>query len=943
MRRYLCLCFALAAIAAGCSRQYFKQIPEGFILTADNGGSVRLEVVTDEIIRVSSVPDNNFSKDESLIIVPQKHETQFEVREADGEFVLSTASLDVIVSKADGAVTFKDKEGRVYTSEAGRSFKPFKEGGKKAYSVRQIFDSPQDEAFYGLGQHQADEWNYKGKNEELYQYNTKISVPFIVSTRRYGILWDSYSFCRWGDERDYAHLGDVFKLYDKEGQEGALTGTYCHPEGDGSDNLIRREPAINQEYLVVPAMDKVQNAPDFNFAGSKVTFEGEIEPSESGVFRFLLYYAGYTKVFVDGKEVVPEIWRTAWNPNSHKFSVELKAGVRVPLRIEWKPDGGVSYCGLRVLSPVDDALQNQMAWWGEMQDQIDYYFIAADDMDGVISGYRTLTGKAPIMPKWALGFWQSRERYSTQEQLLSTLKEFRDRHIPIDNIVQDWQYWEDDQWGSHDFDASRYPDPKGMVDSIHSLNARFMISVWPKFYVGTEHFKAFDRRGWIYRTPVKDTIRDWLGYEQSFYDAYSEGARRLFWQQMNDKLFSLGVDAWWMDASEPNIHDCTDMNYRKAMCGPTALGPSAKYFNAYGLMNAEAIYKGQRSVAPDQRVFLLTRSGFAGLQRYSTASWSGDIGTRWEDMKRQISAGLNFAMSGIPWWTMDIGGFSVENRYFAAQQLFDTKGVENEDLKEWRELNTRWYQFGTFTPLFRAHGQFPLREVWNIAPENHPAYNAILEYSRIRYRMIPYIYSLAARTYFHDYTVMRALVMDYPDDIAAREVSDQFMFGNALMVCPVYKYKARSREVYLPEGGWYGNDGCYYEGGNRVTAQAPYDNIPLFVRAGEIIPTGSDIEWTGQDKSGYLCLNVYTGKDAEFTIYEDDGLTYNYEKGQYSVIPLNWNDNEGVLTIGQRKGSFEGMAAKRVVDVRFITPSSVRKIRIEYDGDAQDVRMVLAK
>nr|MCQ2137059.1 alpha-xylosidase [Bacteroidales bacterium] len=355
--------------------------------------------------------------------------------------------------------------------------------------------------------HQADEWDYKGRNEELYQYNTKISVPFVVSSRRYGILWDSYSFCRWGDPRDYAQLDEVFTLYDKNGEKGYLTGTYTDAKGV---QIIRNETSLAQEFLRTPQCDKVMNSiDDFSYQGAKVLYEGYLEPSQSGLFHFYIYYAGYTKVYVNGEAVTPEIWRTAWNPNGRKFEVELEAGVKAPLRIEWEPDGGVSYCALKALSPVDPSEQAKMSWWGQMQDQIDYYFIAAENIDGVISCYRKLTGKAPIMPKWALGYWQSRERYSSQEQVLSTLKEFRDRQIPIDNIVQDWQYWEDDQWGSHEFDASRYPDPADMVDQIHKMDARFMISVWPKFYVGTEHFNELDSKGWIYRTAVDEHVIDW--------------------------------------------------------------------------------------------------------------------------------------------------------------------------------------------------------------------------------------------------------------------------------------------------------------------------------------------------------------------------------------------------------------------------------------------------
>ncbi|MBQ2501756.1 MAG: DUF5110 domain-containing protein [Bacteroidales bacterium] len=950
MRKTAILLIAACLAAASCTSN-IKKSARGVTVKAGDGSTVKVEVVTDKIVRVTAVPAGaKFSAKESLMVVPQKHKARFSLEKLEDCARIGTQSLIVTVSLSDGRVAYFEPDGSPISSELQREFSPYEADGVSAWTVHQTFSSPEDEAFYGLGQHQAGEWNYKGKNEELYQYNTKISVPFVVSSKNYGILWDSYSFLRWGDPREYEHLNQVFTLYDKDGVEGALTGTYTPAprrrpgaQAQPVEPLVRREEAINQEYLVTPECRVVRNAPNFNFNGSHVVFEGEIEPRESGTFRFLLYYAGYTKVYVDEQLVVPEIWRTAWNPNSYKFAVDLEQGRRVPVRVEWAPDGGTSYCGLRVLSPVEDSVQGLMSWWGEMQDQIDYYFIKGDNIDQVISGYRTLTGKAQIMPRWAMGYWQSRERYSNQFELVSTLREFRRRGIPVDNIVQDWQYWDDDQWGSHEFNKDRYPRPAAMVDSVHAMGGRFMISVWPKFYTNTEHFKEFDQNGWMYQVPVKDNVIDWLGHPQSFYDAYAPGARKLFWDQMYDHLYPIGVDAWWMDASEPNIHDCTDMDYRKAMSGPTALGPSAQYFNAYSLMNAQAIYEGQRGVDPDTRVFLLTRNGFAGLQRYSTASWSGDIGTRWEDMKTQITAGLNYSLSGIPFWGQDIGGFSVENRYSSAQRIFDRTGQENEDLREWRELQARWHQWGVFCPLYRSHGQFPYREPWNIAPEGHPAYESIVAQDRLRYRLMPYIYTLDSRVWFDDYTIMRGLVMDFTDDPVARNTDDEFMFGDAFLVCPVCEYEARSREVYLPAGGWYDfSTGAYIQGGARITASAPYDHIPVYVRAGSIIPMGPEIEYTAQQQDGSLDIFIYGGKDGTFTLYEDDGLTYAYEKGAYATVPMTWDDASRTFTLGARQGSYDGMFKERTVRVTLTTPDGTDKdynAVIQYDGQEVSVKL----
>lgn len=946
-----------AWMLASCAGGSYQKTDNGIIVRVKQGNptdvrQVRLEVMGEKLIRVTATPEKNFSDRESLIIVPQTGKTPFSVDETDSTLSVKTREVIATVSKANGRVSFTDENGAPILQEDNRKFTPIEVEGKKSYTVQQVFASAgEDEGLYGLGQHQADEFNYKGKNEELFQYNTKVSVPFIVSNKNYGVLWDSYSLLRFGNPNDYSQLGELFKLYDKDGKEGAITGTYI-PADKRNETIVRREDSIYFEHLDRQAkLSKVINLPDgFPFMGSKVTYEGEIEPSETGLFRFILYYAGYTKIYINNEEVVPERWRTAWNPNSYKFAVQLEAGKRVPLKVEWIPDGYVSYCGLRALKPVEEAQQNKMSWWGEMQPEIDYYFVAGDNMDEVVSGYRTLTGKSQIMPKWAMGYWQSRERYKTQDEILGALKEFRTRQIPIDNIVLDWSYWPENAWGSHDFDAARFPDPKAMVDSIHAMNAQMMISVWPKFYATTEHYKQFDEKGWMYQQAVKDSIKDWIGpgYIGSFYDAYAEGARKLFWKQMQDKLYPLGIDAWWMDASEPNVRDCTDLQYRKDLCGPTALGPSTEYFNAYALMNAEAIYDGQRGVDPDKRVFLLTRSGFAGLQRYSTATWSGDIATRWEDMKAQISAGLNFAVSGVPYWTMDIGGFCVEDRYVKGQEEFNKFGRENADYKEWRELNTRWYQFGAFCPLYRAHGQYPFREVWNIAPKGHPCYESIVYYTKLRYNLMPYIYSMAGMTHFNDYTIMRPLVMDFTADSQVNNIGDQFMFGPALMAAPVYQYQAREREVYFPAGAdWYDfYTGKVVKGGQKATVAAPYERMPLYARSGSILPTGPDMQYSNEKQPSVITLFVYAGADATFTLYEDEGTNYNYEKGAYARIPFSYNEAEKVLTIGERQGEFPGMLKNRqfrIVKVdathaQGFDPDAQGEL-VNYDGKAVHVKL----
>ena len=951
-------------------------------VTADGPQVVRLQVINDHIIRVQATSEAELPEKKSLIIVPQKQKAAFSV--TDGNKVCVKAkNVEARVDKETGAVTFFDANGKQLLKEAkdGKTFKKFRvpdreigvdidkvsEEQRNGLSWRMLFDSPQDEAFYGLGQHQSEELNMKGLNEDLFQYNTKVSVPFVLSSKNYGLLWDSYSYCRWGNPDDYLQLGQAFKIYDKQGREGHLTGTYTDRSGR---RLVRDEDSIYFEYDC-PATSEIANRTEkggiknlpkgFRLNGSMVVYEGFIESPDSRQYHFILYYAGYIKVYIGGKEVVPERWRTAWNPNTYKFRHVMDKGKREQLRIEWRPDGDVSYCGLRASRACKD--QRRLSVWSEMAMDMDYYFIAGKDADEVISGYRTLTGKAPVYPKWALGFWQSRERYKTQDEVLENMAEFRKREIPIDNIVQDWNYWEEDQWGSHQFEQSRYPNPQAMIDSVHQMGGRLMISVWPKFYCNTEHYKELDKHGWMYHQAVKDGIRDWVGkgYVGSFYDAYDAGARKMFWRQMDEHLYtglskgsmfnvqSSMIDAWWMDASEPNVRDCTPMWYRKALSGPTALGTSTEYFNAYSIVNADAIYNGQRSVNPNQRVFLLTRSGFAGEQRYSTATWSGDIATRWEDMRAQMTAGLNYSMSGLPFWGMDQGGFCVESRYVAAQQMFNNSGIENEDLKEWRELQTRWSQFGTFIPLFRVHGQWPTREIWNIAPDNHPAYKSFVYYDKLRYRLMPYLYSMAGWVHLKDYTMMRGLIMDFNGDRNVKNIKDQWMFGPALMACPVGYYKARNRSVYFPKQcGWYDlYTGEHIEGGQSLVVDAPYERIPVFVREGSIIPYGPEIQYTDEKPAELITLYVYAGSNGTFQLYEDEGTNYNYEKGKYATIDITYNDASKTLSFGQRQGAFKGMLKERRFQIVYVTKEQPRELSFEplntvtvaYKGKAISVKL----
>ncbi len=938
------LSFVLLVLLPGCASESFERQSDGIVLHLRKSAStdpalLKLQVCTDDIVRVIAAPGGEFSSRPSLMVDRTEWApVSWQATQEGNEVVLSTSNLTVRVDSGTGALSFFDSTGRPLLQErkdGGKSITPAEVMGEQTYHVHQLFESPDDEAFYGLGQHQNDVMNYKGRDVDLWQYNIVAANPFLVSSRNYGILWDNNSLTRFGDTREYEPVS-VLSLFDDEGKAGGLTAEYFDGRDFRSPVLSRTEPRIEHRFI-----DVNDDYPDgFDLNRGSIRWSGEIEARDAGVYKLQLFSSSYTRMWLNG-ELVVDSWRQNWLPWTHNFKIPLEAGQRYPIKIEWIPEGG--FIGLGALPPDPTQDPAALSLYSEVGDQIDYYFVRGDNLDQVIHGYRQITGPAPMMPKWAMGLWQCRERYRTQDELLSVVREFRKRGIPLDNIVQDWFYWKEDQWGSHEFDAARYPDPVEMVKELHEqLNARIMISVWPKFYVGTRHFDEFKGPGWLYMRNVEKGQRDWVGpgYVSTFYDPYTQGARDLFWKQIDETLFPMGMDAWWMDATEPDIQSNLSEPERRLRMNPTALGTAARYLNTYSLEQSRAIYEGQMKSSPDQRVFILTRSAYAGQQRYGSATWSGDVASRWEDLKNQIPAGLNFSLAGIPYWTTDIGGFAVEQRFVRPNR---------QDLDEWRELMTRWFQFGTFCPLFRVHGQFPYREIFNVAPENHPAYQAMASYDRLRYRLMPYIYSLTGMVTHDDYTIMRALVMDFGEDPKVHDLGHQFMFGPALLVNPVTEYQARTVQVYLPaSNGWYDlKSGRYFEGGQTIEAAAPYSDIPVFVREGSIVPFGPAIQYSTEKPADPVRLMVYTGRNGAFTLYEDENVNNDYRNGAFSRIPLTYNERDRALTIGTRQGQFPGMLQQRTFEIVWVDREQPAALDFEaapatsvtYDGSEVVVRM----
>ena len=714
--------------------------PDGVRFTLLNG-VMRLQVCSDSIIRVRYSPAESVAAHPDLVVIKNHWPaTKWDIASSDESVVLGTAQIKAVVSRKDSSVTFQDASGKTLFQQTEVTMTPVTVNGEQTYHV-ELFSKlwGSYESFYGLGQHQAGVWNYRGETVDVSQDNTNIGIPLLLSSNGYGIFWNNASRSRFNNR-----------------------------------------------------------------------------------FLSALYLSS------------------------------------------------------------------------EVADEMDYYFLYGPEFDRIIAGYRALTGTAPLFGKWAYGFWQCKNKYNTQEELLGVAHKYRQLHIPVDNLVQDWFWWY--TMGEPVFDKARYPDPPGMVDDLHKNNFHLMISVWPYFRPGSKTYDDMDQRGYfIDRTKVQSFHPP----RMALYDAFNPDAQKYYWNLMDQALFKIGVDAWWLDTTEPETED------REAnilVTSKTHLGNGARYANAFPLLTTQGVYQGQRSESDKKRVFILSRSAFAGAQRHAAAVWSGDINSDWIFFKKQIPAGLNYSISGLPYWTTDIGGFVSGN----------------PDDPQYRELFIRWFQFGTFNPILRVHGTRSTNqnELWSYGPE---AQEVLSGYDTLRYRLLPYIYSVAWMTTSQGYTPMRGLIMDFRTDAHSATIGDQFMFGPALLVSPVTDPSVASRQVYLPQTKWYDFwGGGSFEGPKMMDAPAPIDKLPLFVRAGSILPMGPEKEWSTEKQEDPIELRIYRGADGDFTLYEDENDGYNYEKGVYATIPFHWDDAKQMLTIGERKGAFPGMLTVRRFQIVFV-------------------------
>ena len=584
-----------------------------------------------------------------------------------------------------------------------------------------------------------------------------------------------------------------------------------------------------------------------------------------------------------------------WNYRGESVDISQEnSNISVPLMLSSKGYG--IFWNNTSRSRFNNRFANYLYISSEVADVIDYYFLYGPDFDKIIASYRDLTGQAPMFGKWAYGFWQCKNRCKSQDEILGVARKYRELHIPVDNIVQDWFWW--NRKGEFVFNKN-YPDPKAMLDQLHGENIHLMISIWPFFEPGSANYDYMQSKGWFvdkfkYAKPPYHTDG------MAVYDATSPEARKFYWDEVNKGLFSIGLDAWWMDTTEPETEGQEEnilLNHK------LAAGSGNRYVNAFPLLDTQAVYQGQRSASDRKRVFILSRSAFAGSQRNGVTAWSGDINSDWLSFRRQVPAGLNFALSGIPYWTTDIGGFVSGSPVDPA----------------FRELFIRWFQYGTFNPILRVHGtrRPDENELWSYGPD---AQTILVNFDRLRYRMLPYIYSLAWKTTSDAYTPMRPLAMDFRTDVRAQNTGDQFMYGPAFLVNPVTDPGATTRQVYLPGAKWYDFwTGSSVEGGRTINAITPLDRLPLYVRAGSILPLGPDEEWSTEKAADPIELRIYRGASGDFTLYEDENDNYDYEKGVYATIALHWDDAAHALTIGDRKGEFPGMLESRTFRIVFVS------------------------
>lgn len=610
--------------------------------------------------------------------------------------------------------------------------------------------------------------------------------------------------------------------------------------------------------------------------------------------------------------------------------------VHVPMLLSPNGYGLMFDSGCAMKFESADGANKEYSMELEASQEIDYYFVKGGNLDEIVAGYRFLTGDVTLLPRYVFGYTQSKERYVSSDDIVNTLREYRQRQVPIDMIVQDWNYWPQG-WGYMKMNPKYYPSPKALADSVHAMNAKLMISVWdnPQWCPEADDFKS---KG--------------LMLEHDVYDVFNPDGRKLFWKYADDEFFSQGFDAWWCDSSEPLDGDWNripgpengkpygwDDHERRWHLNQDVLGEALgiEHSSLYSLYHTMGIYENQRATGTSKRVVNLTRSSYLGQQRYGTIVWNGDTHASWQSFRDQIPAGLNYMATGNPYWTVDVGSFFTRNdghRWFYIGEFPD--GVNDGN---YREYYTRMFQWGTFLPMLRSHGSDTPREIWRFGEPGTPYYDAIYKMIDLRYQLVPYIYSMAFAQTFRNYTMARLLAFDFASDAEVFDLKDEYMFGDFL-VCPITRPRseAKFRKVYLPKGADFTDfwTNKVYNGGQWIDCESDISKLPLFVKNGSIITTTEVAQYTDAQVGKPVTITVYPGADKEFELYEDAGDGYEFEKGEYSTIKLSWHNKSRTLTIGKREGSFKGMSETRTFIVKTNTGNPVE---VKYNGAKVSVKL----
>jgi alpha-D-xyloside xylohydrolase len=774
-----------------------------------------------------------------LIFTSAKTAPKFKVEDAPLRIELKSKNIIVILDKRTGELSFADNTGKVFLKEKAdtRKLTPDSVMGEPCFVAGQSFTSDPAERIFGLGQFQDGFYDLRNKTRKLTQVNSQIAIPFIYSNKGYGLLWHQYGLTDFNPADNFITL--------KKQENSGSANTLVEVTTSAGTQKVAQDQSVYNGRFTVPEKGKYSVFLDLGDMGNRQLVVIDGHPCIDQTNWWLPPTAGALRELEAGE---------------HKIQVICKSG-NSP-KVSWKL--------------IDDLT----TFRSPNAKLLDYTVFYGPSADTVIAAFRSLSGKAPMFPKWAYGFWQCRERYTSGTHLVETVKEFRRRNLPLDVIVQDWQYWGKYGWGVPKFDETNYPNPEGFIKELHDLNAHINISVWENLDQNSEIGKGYvAKKLFINNSP-------WV-------DIFNPQAREHHWNTLNKNLFSYGIDSWWMDATEPE----NDALHNKK----TYLGPGDFYRLTYPLFVSRAVYEGQRKTTSDKRVCILTRSAFPGQHRYGIINWSGDIGGTWDAYKRQITAGLNYSITGLPYWTTDIGGF------------FRPGNAQYIDVK-YQELLIRWFQWGAFNPVFRIHGYQTETEPWKYG---EAVENNMRKMLNLRYRLLPYIYSEAWGVTNNGSTMMRPMVMDFREDSMAVSQPYEYMFGKSMLVAPVTQEGVSQWNVYLPQAaGWYDFwTGDRFAGGNFVTKETPIDILPLYIKAGSILPFGPQVQYTAEKKWDNLEIRVYEGANGEFTLYEDESDNYNYEKGIYSTIAFTWDDAKKTLTISNRKGSFPGMLSKRKFNI----------------------------